>query len=90
MVTLGGSFFLKHRPEILNLARNEAAQETSERALARIMTVVDSEAGVLITTTEGQLARRIGDAVHHAYQGDLDYRYEKGDKYLRVNWIRDA
>ncbi len=88
-MTLGGSFFQQHRPEVVNLARNEAAQETSERALARIMKVSESEAGVQITTTEGQLGRRIGDAVHHAYGGDLDYRYEKGDKFLRVSWIRD-
>jgi hypothetical protein len=44
--------------------------------------------GVVVTTTGAHLARRIGDALQHAYKGELDYRYNKADNLLRVNWSR--
>jgi len=34
------------------------------------------------------LARRIGDALQHAYKGGLEYRYNKEDNLLRVTWCR--
>lgn len=43
---------------------------------------------LVVTTTDPHLARRIGDALHHAYKGELEYRYNKQDKLLRVSWSR--
>ena len=44
--------------------------------------------GVLITTTDIHLARGIGEAIHHAYQGDLEFHYNPAENLLRVNWSR--
>ena len=33
-------------------------------------------------------ARGIGEAIHHAYQGDLEFHYNPAENLLRVNWSR--
>lgn len=87
-VTLAGTFFAAHRADLLQLARNREAHERAEHPLERIMGIEDVEAGVLITTTGIHLARGIGDAVHAAYKGQLDYHYNKDQNLLRVQWSR--
>jgi NMD protein affecting ribosome stability and mRNA decay len=87
-VTLKGEFFATHRDEVLHLARNRAAHEKSEHPLERIMAIEDVEHGVLITTTDTHLARNIGEAVHAAYKGELEYHYNKEENLLRVQWAR--
>lgn len=87
-LTLSGPFLSAHRDEILHLARNVEEREKSEHPLRRIMAVEDQADGILVTTTAMETARTIGDAVHHAYQGELDYRYTDEANILRVNWRR--
>jgi NMD protein affecting ribosome stability and mRNA decay len=87
-VTLKGAFFAAHRDEIVHLARNREAHERAEHPLERIMAVEDVPDGVQITTTDTHLARDIGEAVHAAYKGDLEYHYNKEENLLRVHWTR--
>lgn len=87
-VTVGGPFLTEHRDEILNLARNEGTKAKTEHPLKRIMKIEEQPGGFLITTTDIHLARAIGEALHRAYQGELDYHYNEEDYMLRVNWRR--
>jgi NMD protein affecting ribosome stability and mRNA decay len=87
-VTLKGAFFTAHREEVLHLARNREAHEKAEHPLERIMAIEDVEDGALITTTDAHLARDIGEALHAAYKGKLDYHYNKEENLLRVQWAR--
>lgn len=88
-VTLNGEFVVTHRDEILQLIRNREAHEKAEHALERIMSIKDvDDDGVLITTTGTHLARDIGEAVHAAYKGELQYHYNKEENLLRVLWTR--
>jgi NMD protein affecting ribosome stability and mRNA decay len=87
-LTLSGEFFREHRDEILLTARAVEAREKAEHPLHRIMDVEEQADGVLITTTAMELARAISDAVHHTYQGKLDYHYTDGTNILRVAWKR--
>jgi NMD protein affecting ribosome stability and mRNA decay len=87
-VTLTGEFFAGHRDEILHLARNREAKEKAEHPLERIIGVEDVDQGVTITTTDTHLARDIGEAVHAAYKGELEYHYNKEENLLRVHWAR--
>jgi NMD protein affecting ribosome stability and mRNA decay len=89
-LTVGGRFFQGHRDEILNLARNEEQAEKAEHPLHRIMQIDDRDDGVLITTTDIHLPRRIGEALRRAYQGEVDFRYVEEGSMLRVRWHRDA
>ena len=87
-VLLQGEFLAGHRDEVLRLARHREAKERAEHPLERIMAIEDVEGGVQITTTDTHLARDIGEAVHSAYKGDLEYHYNKEQNLLRVHWAR--
>ena len=87
-VKLIGVFLAAHREELIDLARNFEKKEKSEHPLQRIMDVVEENGGVLITTTDIHLAHGIGEALHNAYKGKLDSRYNREEKLLRVHWSR--
>jgi NMD protein affecting ribosome stability and mRNA decay len=89
VLLLTGEFVAQHRDEILGLARNEEARVKAEHPLARIIKIedqVEAPAGVVITTTDPHLARRIGEALHHAHRGTFTCRYEEHEDLLRANW----
>jgi hypothetical protein len=87
-LTLSGAFLSDHKFEILSLIHNISEREKAEHALKRIIQIVDSGSELEITCTDPHLARSLGEAVHHAYQGLLDIDYQKGEFLLRVKWQR--
>jgi hypothetical protein len=88
IVELTGGFVAPHADEILALARHQEELEKGEHPLNRIMAVDELPAGLAIRTTDIHLPRRIGEAVHRAYQGDLDVAYDKDGYFVRVHWRR--
>lgn len=50
------------------------------------MNIEETDGAVLVTTTDIHLARRLGEALHHAYQGELEYHYNPDENLLRVHW----
>lgn len=87
-ITLGGTFFLAHYDEIMHLVHNQEQREQSAHPLKRIIEVEKQGESVLVTTTDIHLARSIGEAVHHAYQGELEFHYNPEENLLRVHWSR--
>lgn len=87
-VKLEGEFLAAHRAEILGLVRNIEEREKAEHPLQRIIAIADDEGGILVTTTDIHLAHGIGEAVHAAYDGSLESRYNREEKLLRVRWSR--
>ncbi|MHA1567890.1 MAG: BCAM0308 family protein [Alphaproteobacteria bacterium] len=87
-LTISGDFFSTHRDEILNRIRNYEERERKEHPLKRIMGMEEQDDGLVITFTDAHLARGIGEALHDAYKGELDYQYTKEDIMLRVYWSR--
>lgn len=87
-VSLDGGFFAAHRDEILALVRHEEQRERQAHPLKRLMAIEDHDGGVMVTTTDVHLARGIADALHHAYQGELEFHYRPDDNLLRVHWTR--
>ena len=89
LVVVEGEFVKAHREEISALARHVEEREKREHPLKRIMRVEEPAAGRLeIATTDARLARGIGEALHHAYQGDLDYQTRDAETLFRVSWRR--
>ena len=89
VLLLTGEFVASHREEILGLAYNEEAHIKAEHPLARIIKIEQQTVapkGVLITTTDPRLARRIGEKLHHAHRGTFTCRYEQNEDLLRANW----
>ena len=87
-VTVGGDYFQQHRKELLQLIDRLALHEKQEHPLQRIMAIEEQADGVVITTTDSHLARGIGEALQHASQGQLQFRYVEEDNLLRVHWQR--
>jgi len=87
-VTVEGPFLASHRDEIVSRVRNCEADAKASHPLQRIMAIAPEGDGLQVTTTDPHLARRIGDALHDAYKGSLEYHYNKEDNLLRVLWRR--
>lgn len=87
-VTITGDFIALHEQEILHLIQHHAEREKAEHPMQRIMNIEKTKFSTLVTTTDIHFARGIGDALHHAYQGELEYHYNPEQNLLRVNWSR--
>lgn len=88
ILTLGGSFMSGHRDEILHLIHNVEEREKKEHPLKRIMAMEEHDDELVVTFTDPHLARGAGEALQHAYEGELDYHYAEEDVLLRVHWRR--
>jgi NMD protein affecting ribosome stability and mRNA decay len=87
-ITLAGPYMQAHGEEVMRLVRNEETREAQGHPLQRIMGIENKEGVVTVTTTDVHLARRIGDALHAAFQGELAVKYSPDDFLVRVNWTR--
>lgn len=87
-VTLSGSFLAEHDGEIAGLIHNEEARAKAEHPLQRIIEVKKEAAQTLITTTGTHLARRIGEALQHAWKGELEVKHSADEYVVRVSWRR--
>ena len=88
-VNVEGGFLNEHRREIRSLVNNVGEREKSLRPLNRIIDMVDTDEGaLLVKTTDAHLARAIGDALHHAYQGELKVQQAPDENLARVHWER--
>jgi hypothetical protein len=85
-VTMKGKLLKTHRDELVRLIRNQESREKTEHALERIMKIEEEEDSWLVTTTDIHLARRIGEALHRAHKGQLEYSYNDEENLLRVSW----
>lgn len=88
-LTIDGAFVGRHKDEIVHLARHQEEQEKAEHPLHRIMGIEDRDGALVVRTTDIHLPRRIGEALRHAYHGELDFHYEQEEYFIRVHWTRD-
>lgn len=86
LVLKGGYVFL-HRDEVMNFVFDEARKERAFNPMNRIVAIEDSGGEIKVVTTDMTLACIMGVALHHAYQGKLDYLYNPNINSLRVEWI---
>lgn len=87
-LTIHGQFARDHADEIRHLIHNYEARERIEHPLKRLMAEQAKDDATVFGFTDAHLARGIGEALQHAYQGELDYHHEKGEVLLRVHWSR--
>lgn len=86
-VELKGEFYQQRQVEILNLVNNEEKLEKGEHPMERIMAITPKGDLTEITTTGVHMARRIGDAIVRAYQGDMSFTYADNEKSIRVQLV---
>lgn len=85
---LGGAFPKTHRDEVLNAVRHQEAEAKREHPLSRVIGIDDSDEGIVVTTTDMHLPRRIGEALKKAYDGELALHYAEDARLLRASWTR--
>lgn len=88
-VTLSGAFVDQHKEELVRLVRNLEATEKAEHPMNRIIGIRDLPGDLLVTTTDVHLPRRIGKAIHSAWEGHLDIHFDEGGYFTSVVWRRD-
>ena len=54
------------------------------------MQIEEQTDGIQITTTDIHLPRRIGEALHRAYQGEIDVHYVEEGSTFHVHWKREV
>jgi NMD protein affecting ribosome stability and mRNA decay len=86
IVTLHGPVARPRKQEIVGLARHEEAAERVEHPLNRIIRIEDTEDGLVISTTDIHLPRRIGTALKRAMHGTLDMHFDDAGYFVRVDW----
>lgn len=85
---LSGPFFVEHVDEILEFLHGQAERKRQENPLMRLIDEERGEGALLITATDIRLAHFLGAALHHHYEGDLQYHHNEAAEQLRVHWIR--
>jgi hypothetical protein len=88
IMTFTGEFARAHKDEILRLARHQEEVEQKEHPLNRLMGIEEVADGIVITTTDIHLPRRIGEAVQRAFHGELEEKFEEDGYFTRVTWQR--
>jgi hypothetical protein len=73
----------------MNLVQNVITEEEGRSPLKRVIDFTNEKGRLCISFTDDHLARRIGDALHKAYRGDLDVKYSDGERFVRLYWHRD-
>jgi len=87
-LTLSGPFFAQHREEILHLVRHAETKARAEHALERIIDVKEEADRAVVTFTDTHLTHGVGEALRHAYHGELDTHYTDEGDVLRAAWSR--
>lgn len=86
---VSGAFVREHRAAIDQIIESEARVETEEHPLNRVAQVIDEPDGFHLRTTDIHLARRLGEALHDAFGGELSLTYPPDDETVRVAWQRN-
>ena len=89
LVKLSGDFLVDHKDEILNLINHEGRLAKERSKHGHISKVDKANGGILVETTDHNLALRIGKALSRAYKGKHNYKFLKGEKFVEVEWRRD-
>jgi NMD protein affecting ribosome stability and mRNA decay len=88
LVTIQGAFKDDQHQQVLGVVKNTETIEKKEHPLSRIMSIESKREGLVISTTDTHLPRRIGEALKHAYHGELELHYDKDEDFVRVTWTR--
>lgn len=87
-LTLKGTFASQQSEQVMGVIKNIETKEYKEHPLARIMSIESTPDGLVVSTTDSHLPRQIGEALKHAYHGELTVKYDQDEEFVRVTWTR--
>jgi len=86
IVILRGLISRSQREDLVGLVRHqEEAEKTSIRSTGSSASTMIRR-GLVITTTDIHLPRRIGEAVKRAFHGALEIDFDENEYFVRVDW----
>lgn len=85
-LTIKGKFDEARRDAFLKLITAREAHAKAEHPLQRVMEIETMSDAILVTTTDGHLARGIAHALRDAFQGTLDLTYSHDENLVRAVW----
>lgn len=88
VLMLKGTFASQQSEQVMGVIKNIETKENKEHPLARIMSIERTPDGLVVSTTDAHLPRQIGEALKHAYHGELEIHYGEGEDPIRVNWTK--
>lgn len=88
IVIISGEYFTMHRDEILNVIKHIEAKSRLKNPLGRIMEIEQEGNTLTVMTTEDKLAQKLGREIFKAHRGDLHYRWNHEESFVRVTWSR--
>jgi len=88
LVTIKGPFKDTQREQLIGAIKNTEEKERKAHPLSRIMSIESLPAGLMISTTDTHLPRRIGEGLKHAYRGELELHYDQDEQFVRITWTR--
>ena len=87
-LTLIGHFISQHKDEILSLVRKVEQIHAADN-LGRIIDVKErQDAGIVIRFTAPLIGRRVGEALHSQYWGELELQQSNDGRSLNMTWWR--
>jgi hypothetical protein len=90
ILTVKGPTVVRHKSELIALARHNEQAEKAEHCQNRIMAIEEpADDELAIKTTDIHLPRRIGKAIYRAFHGELRIHYDERHYFVRVEWQRD-
>lgn len=87
-VSIEGEFFERHRVELMHLVQTCANRAAADHPLRRLMRCSYTPEGVLLTTSDTDLARQIGNELRDTFGGTVSFSCESDQEMLRVDWAR--
>lgn len=89
LIKLSGAFLLDHADELVNLIKHEGKLAEQRNPLHKVSKIDKVNGGVVVETTDHNLAMHIGKALVHAYKGEHKYKFSKDENFVEVDWKRD-
>jgi len=89
LIRLSGKFLLDHEEEIVNLIKHEGRIAEQRDPAHRVKNIEKKNGGIVAEITDHNLALHIGKALTHAYKGEHEFKFLKGEKYVEVDWRRE-
>jgi hypothetical protein len=89
IIKISGAFLLDHEADIVNIIRHEGKLAEERNHNARVTKIDKVDDGIVVETTDHNLAIRIGKALHRAYKGEHSFNFREGEKFAEVYWKRD-
>jgi hypothetical protein len=89
IVKISGNFLLDHEEDIINLVRHQGKLAEEKNPLHKVTKIEKANGAILVEASDHNLTMHIGKALVHAYKGEHEYKFRKGEKFVEVDWRRD-